>query len=418
MGIYLSKTLKEAIDIRRRDIPRSKYISRILERQLDYKKDVENQQSQSRPLPGQNSANPLSLSHITRCDEDAADDRYIYTPDISIDISLATTCYSVGCNNPATVTIKIPLRQSLCCVVHLISQGIYLIQNTNLQQYLPSCIRAEIIENPKTRTNSVPLEPTGVNLPKGSLNQHSSSRRARLSSLENQKAESFLDVLLYIPFAPLYIHKLQLMLYIDKQYYQELSPKEGYVNRAKRHEEIIGRRHVKYILSPNGSVEIYVRSSDTPFKLETDGDEITIFSFLGQVRDRLLHCIADIRERSIPPITEWILKECDLNKDIRIDEKAQLTLPDIQLKTAASVFRLYIKSLQNRAVCRAEESLKLDLLLPEALDNIRHLHESIESKLLDIDQQIKNVNAEINKRIDNFVSQLQNRGSNSAIGGQ
>jgi tetrahydromethanopterin S-methyltransferase subunit G len=52
------------------------------------------------------------------------------------------------------------------------------------------------------------------------------------------------------------------------------------------------------------------------------------------------------------------------------------------------------------------------------LDNIRHLHESIESKLLDIDQQIKNVNAEINKRIDNFVSQLQNRGSNSAIGGQ
>ena len=162
------------------------------------------------------------------------------------------------------------------------------------------------------------------------------------------------------------------MLYIDKQYYQELSPKEGYVNRAKRHEEIIGRRHVNYILSPNGSVQIYIRSSDTPFKLETDGDDITIFSFLGQVRDRLLYWITDIREHSIPQITEWILKECDLNKDIEINDNVQVTLPDIQLKTAARVFRIYIKSLQGRAVCRAEESLKVDLLLPEALDNIVH----------------------------------------------
>jgi hypothetical protein len=75
MGICLSKSLKETIDIKRGDIPRSKYISRILEQQLDHKKDVENQQSQSRPLPGQKSANPLSLSATTRCDGDAADDR-------------------------------------------------------------------------------------------------------------------------------------------------------------------------------------------------------------------------------------------------------------------------------------------------------------------------------------------------------
>jgi hypothetical protein len=34
MGICLPKSLKETIDTRRGDIPRSKYISRILERQL------------------------------------------------------------------------------------------------------------------------------------------------------------------------------------------------------------------------------------------------------------------------------------------------------------------------------------------------------------------------------------------------
>lgn len=186
------------------------------------------------------------------------------------------------------------------------------------------------------------------------------------------------------------------MLYIDKQYYRELSHKEGYVNRAKRHEEIIGRRHVKFVLSPNGSVEIYVRSSDTPFRIETDGDEIIIFSFLGQLRDRLVYWITDIRECSIPPITEWILKACDLNKDIRIDEKTQLSLPDIQLKTAAGVFRLYIKSLKDRAVCRAEESLKVDALLPEALDNIRYPYKSIENKLFDIGQQIKDIKYSLN----------------------
>jgi hypothetical protein len=271
----------------------------------------------------------------------------------------------------------------------LISEGIHLIRNTNPQQYFPSCIRAEIIEN-LDKKNSVQVQPTGVNFANARLNQ-GSSKRALSSTLENQKAQSFLDVLMQIPYARLYIHKLQLMFYIDKHYYQGLSQKEGHTNKAKRHEEIIGRRHVKFILSPNGSVEIYVRSSDTPFRLGRDGDEITIFSFLGQVRDRLLYWITGIREHSIPPITEWILKECDLNKDIRIDEKAQLTLPDIQLKTAASVFRLYIKSLKDRAVCRAEESLKVDSLLPEALDNIRHPYKSIESKLLDIVQQIKEI---------------------------
>jgi hypothetical protein len=110
----------------------------------------------------------------------------------------------------------------------------------------------------------------------------------------------------------------------------------------------------------------------------------------------LLYWITDIREHSIPTIPEWILKECDLNKDITIDERAQLTLPDIQLKTAAGVFRLYIKSLKDRAVCRAEESLKVDTLLPEALDNIRHPYKSIENKLFDIGQQIKDIKYSLN----------------------
>jgi hypothetical protein len=258
----------------------------------------------------------------------------------------------------------------------LINQGIDLIQNTNPQQYFPTCIKADIIEGFKNRKN-VPVEPTGVNLSKGSLNPHyssssspSSSRHPLPDNLEHQKAQSFLDVLAHLPFAPLYIHKLLLMLFIDKQYYKELAQKEGRINRAKTYEEIIGRRHITYTFSPNGTVEIAVKSSDTLFRLETDEDESVIFSFLGQVRDRLLYHVSDIRERHIPSIMQWVLKACDLNKDVEIQYNCcQMTLPDIQLKYADRVFRLYVKSLHDKAVYRSEESLTLNraLLLPEAL---------------------------------------------------
>jgi hypothetical protein len=65
MGVSMSKSLKETIDTRRGDIPRSGYISRILGRQLLHQKQngngTENQQNRSRAKLGQNSANSLSF---------------------------------------------------------------------------------------------------------------------------------------------------------------------------------------------------------------------------------------------------------------------------------------------------------------------------------------------------------------------
>jgi hypothetical protein len=73
----------------------------------------------SRLLPGQKSANPPPLSPTTTAREKLRMTDNNYTSDISKDIPLATTCYSIGCNNPATVSIKLPLSQSLCCIVHI-----------------------------------------------------------------------------------------------------------------------------------------------------------------------------------------------------------------------------------------------------------------------------------------------------------
>lgn len=77
---------------------------------------------------------------------------------------------------------------------------------------------------------------------------------------------------------------------------------------------------------------------------------------------------------------EWILKQCDLNKDIQIDEKAQLTLPSIQLPAVE-----YLGSMcEGKAYYRTEESLQLNELLPAALDNIRHPYKSLEKKIYDL----------------------------------
>ena len=248
----------------------------------------------------------------------------------------------------------------------LTNQGVYLLKNKNPQQYFPSCIKAEIIENLKRRKsvhNNQEFRPLST-----------SFSFANSNVLQDKKAQTVLDVLLLILYYPLYIHKLQLKLSVNRQQISE-------TKRIGSHEEIIGRRHIKYILSSNGTVQIAIKSNDTPFKLETELDVSIIFSFFGQVKDRLLYLLTDVRELVVPPVTEWILIQCDVNKDIEIDEKAQITLPDIQLKHADRVFREYVKIMQGKAYCRVEESLKLNKVLPEALDNIRHPFTSIEGKI-------------------------------------
>ncbi len=97
-------------------------------------------------------------------------------------------------------------------------------------------------------------------------------------------------------------------------------------------------------------------------------DEITLYSFLGQVRDRLLYFVTDPHERRVPPLTEWILTGWDINKDIPVTDNFQLSAPNIQLKEANRVFRLYIKSLGDKAVYRVEESVKTSIV--DALDTI------------------------------------------------
>ncbi len=90
---------------------------------------------------------------------------------------------------------------------------------------------------------------------------------------------------------------------------------------------------------------------------------------------------------------DWHLIGCDLNKDVGINDLAQLTLPDIQLRTANRVFRCYVKSLQYEAVYRCEASMTMDLPIQTALEDIRFPYRS------DFEKIVKGLDR-INQKLD------------------
>ncbi|MFY9798762.1 MAG: hypothetical protein WA323_15820 [Candidatus Nitrosopolaris sp.] len=85
--------------------------------------------------------------------------------------------------------------------------------------------------------------------------------------------------------------------------------------------------------------------------------------------------MSDPHERIVPPIIKWVLTGCDINKDITVTDMLQLSAINIQLKDADMVFRLYIKSLGDKAVYRIEESLKMHSCLIDVLHTIRNPNE-------------------------------------------
>ena len=134
----------------------------------------------------------------------------------------------------------------------------------------------------------------------------------------------------------------------------------------------MGTAFVKYIFYANGAVMAFVESSNNPFKLECYVDLSRLSAFLGQVRDRLVVFLQDRHERIVPEITEWELKQCDINRDVRVSNWLQLTGIKIQLRHTFHLFRVYIKSRGEDTLCRVEESVVVH-------DNNRSVVERINS---------------------------------------
>ncbi|MGB6531029.1 MAG: hypothetical protein WBF33_23215 [Candidatus Nitrosopolaris sp.] len=228
-------------------------------------------------------------------------------------------------------------------------EGITALPNKNPQQYFPTCIKAEIIED-LVKRNNVLVNPTGVN---HSSSPFSSDALNTTDQIVLQTLEG--HILPLLPTSPSYIHNIHLKLSIVPQCYVELASPTISGNKGKKTTEVIGTSRVDYTFYPNGTVNVEVRCSNHPFRLQTEEDRSRLLVFLGQLRERLITILMDSHERIVPNVMEWELTECDINKDVKVSGSFHFTGPNIQVKYMDHLFSLYIKSMGNDTVYRIEE---------------------------------------------------------------
>ena len=254
-------------------------------------------------------------------------------------------------------------------------------ERTNPQQYYPSCIKATIIENKRNR----PIDPTGV-----SYNNKASNYPLK-NAIEHQMVDYFLTQLLLLPFEHLNMHNIHLWTIINKSHYEEIKLKPySDENKTRIIRERIGVREVIYHLNKKGSIQIEISCSKHPFPIETANDVNNFFVFLGQVKNTLANILHDPRDRIVPSVDNWILKYCDFNKDIELDDRqiGQLMDLNVQVKHLGEAFRLYVKNLEDRFVLRGEKVMKVNqpvtTFLNDAILNPYHLIENKFTELYDI----------------------------------
>jgi hypothetical protein len=244
------------------------------------------------------------------------------------------------------------------------------LKNTSPQKYYATTIKTKVIEKHKERYENALVKPT-MDKYKYRSSFPSSSTKYN-DPIQIQRARYLSELLSLLESQPPHIHKLQLLTRLPNNYYEQLEQTPCKGNSGKQIEEHVGSRLVKYIYYPDGSVIIYVISSKNPFRIRSEEDVDYLLTYLGQVRDRMINNhIYDIYERHTPPISEWFLTGCDINKDLELNILEQLSLPKLQLKYVIGTFRLYVKNFENKSYLRFEKSLSFtDMTLPKVLDKI------------------------------------------------
>ena len=184
------------------------------------------------------------------------------------------------------------------------------------------------------------------------------------------KADNFQQALTQLALRLLYIHKLQIWTSIPGENYEFMDwpCRKG---TAKAITERIGTHTVEFHIYPNGSIMIYVSCSDRPFRLYEEQDVSDILFFLGMVEDRLRRLFSDAREYVVPLVRKWVLKACDVGKDVEIDSVAPLTLPDIQIPLFEKALMAYVKPMGDKVFYRVEYSLTPDKPIGQASDLLR-----------------------------------------------
>jgi hypothetical protein len=148
-------------------------------------------------------------------------------------------------------------------------------------------------------------------------------------------------VLPLLPKAPLFIHNMHFKTKISTECYRELNLPCYNKNNGKYHTEIIGNARVDYVFYSSGTVNIHTTCSRNPYRLKTEEDRSRIIAFFGKIMDRLIIFLNDKRERLVPDIMNWHLTECDINRDVKVNDLFHFTGIKIQVRHLDHVFRMY-----------------------------------------------------------------------------
>jgi hypothetical protein len=226
-----------------------------------------------------------------------------------------------------------------------------------------------------------PIDPAGVT----HYPTHISSRPPLSNCLDDIIIESLEGyVLPLLKAAPSKIHNMHFKTKITPECYREYDIQElpdVPWNKGKQLIEIIGNARITYTFYPSGTVNIEVKCSNNPFKLETEIDRSCILVFFGQLRDRLITFLNDPHERIVPDIMEWFLTECDISRDIKVSDWLHYTGIKIQVKHLDHLFRIYVKSMDRDTVCRVEEEKHSNKTAIQTVNDIFNPHEKVEKHL-------------------------------------
>jgi hypothetical protein len=184
-----------------------------------------------------------------------------------------------------------------------------------------------------------------------------------------------------------YIHNLHFHLTISSEIYKQISIKKiGNKNNGKQYSTMIGKTGVTYTFYPKGTVNVEVKCSDNPFRVETTNDYNNLLLFFNSLRETLSQYLRDtqnIMTAIISVIEDWYLTEYDINKDIKLDEHSlHIAVVKIQVKYHLHLFRIYTKSIGKNKFCRIEENRKQNNKNPiETINEIFNPLEKIEQSI-------------------------------------
>jgi hypothetical protein len=245
---------------------------------------------------------------------------------------------------------------------------------------LPDCDRSYDETDAWKDARNILEDPTGAVLD-NSISDNTSFSHEELNTdkILTQTLEGY--ILPLLPTVPLQIHNIHLKCEVigNSTSCYHLLQLPRYVRNIGKYQALdINNIPVSYVFYPNGTIDIYTKNSERPFRLQTGEDRVYIIAFIKKIKDNLPSQVI------VPDIEQWEFTECDINRDVKVSDLLHISCVKVQVKHMDHLFRIYIKKIDNDTFCRVEETKSLKMPVIEAINHILNPFDKIERQLSEI----------------------------------